>query len=84
MFLLVGLGNPGSKYSNNRHNIGYLTLDAITEYYSFSSFSKKFHGRLAEGSINGDKVLALKPETFMNESGRAVSAACNFLGSRVM
>lgn len=78
MLLLVGLGNPGSEYSNNRHNIGFLALDAIAEHFSFGSFSKKFHGRLAEGSINGEKVLALKPETFMNESGRAVYAVCNF------
>jgi PTH1 family peptidyl-tRNA hydrolase len=78
MLLLVGLGNPGSGYANNRHNIGFMAIDAIAKYYSFSTFSKKFQGRIAEGLIDGVKVLALKPETFMNESGRSVAAVCNF------
>ena len=78
MQLLVGLGNPGSNYANNRHNIGYMALDAIVEHYSFSPFSKKFHGRISEGLIDGVRVLALKPETFMNESGRSVAAVSNY------
>ena len=78
MLLLVGLGNPGSGYAHNRHNIGFMALDAIASHYSFSPFSRKFQGRIAEGFIDGVKVLALKPETFMNESGRAVAAACTF------
>lgn len=78
MLLLVGLGNPGSGYAHNRHNIGFMALNAIASHYSFSPFSRKFQGRIAEGFIDGVKVLALKPETFMNESGRAVAAACTF------
>jgi PTH1 family peptidyl-tRNA hydrolase len=78
MFLLVGLGNPGSEYANNRHNIGFLAIDAIVNLFPFSSFSKKFHGYIAEGFIDGAKVIALKPETFMNDSGRAVMAVSNF------
>ena len=78
MLLLVGLGNPGSGYVNNRHNIGFMAIDAIAGRYSFGPFRKKFHGLLAEGVLDGAKVLALKPETFMNESGRAVAAACDY------
>ncbi|NQV85242.1 MAG: aminoacyl-tRNA hydrolase [Rhodospirillales bacterium] len=78
MLLLVGLGNPGSEYAKNRHNIGFMAIDAIAERHSFAPFRKKFHGLLSEGVIDGAKVLALKPETFMNESGRAVAGACAF------
>ena len=78
MLLLVGLGNPGSEYAKNRHNIGFMAIDAIAERYSFTPFRKKFHGLLAEGVLDGAKVLALKPQTFMNESGRAVAGACAF------
>tara|TARA_B100000315_G_C14274732_1_gene450281 strand:- start:38 stop:673 length:636 start_codon:yes stop_codon:yes gene_type:complete len=78
MLLLVGLGNPGSGYANNRHNIGFMAIDAIAGRYSFGPFRKKFHGLIAEGVIDGAKVLALKPETFMNESGLAVAAASGF------
>ena len=78
MLLLVGLGNPGSEYAKNRHNIGFMAIDAIAELYSFAPFRKKFHGALSEGVIDGVKVLALKPETFMNDSGRSVAGACAF------
>lgn len=78
MLLLVGLGNPGSEYAKNRHNIGFMAIDAIAERYSFAPFRKKFQGLLAEGVLDGVKVLALKPQTFMNESGRAVAGACAF------
>jgi len=78
MLLLVGLGNPGPGYANNRHNIGFMAIDAIAGRYSFGPFRKKFRGLVAEGVIDGVKVLALKPETFMNESGQAVAQACNF------
>ncbi|MEE2699515.1 MAG: aminoacyl-tRNA hydrolase [Pseudomonadota bacterium] len=78
MLLLVGLGNPGSGYANNRHNIGFMALDAIVRHYSFSSFSKKFHGNIADGVIDGERVIALKPDTYMNDSGRSVSAVCNY------
>ena len=78
MLLLVGLGNPGSEYAKNRHNIGFMAIDVIAVRYSFTPFRKKFHGLLAEGVLDGAKVLALKPQTFMNESGRAVAGACAF------
>jgi PTH1 family peptidyl-tRNA hydrolase len=78
MLLLVGLGNPGSGYAKNRHNIGFMAIDAIAGRYSFAPFRKKFNGLLAEGVIDGAKVLACKPQTFMNESGRAVTAVCAF------
>ncbi len=78
MLLLVGLGNPGAGYAKNRHNIGFMALDSIAGRYSFGPFRKKFQGHIAEGEIGGDKVLALKPETFMNESGRSVAACAAF------
>jgi len=78
MLLLVGLGNPGQGYAKNRHNIGFMAVDAIAARRSFGPFREKFQGRAADGTIGGVKVLALKPETFMNESGRAVEAAAGF------
>jgi PTH1 family peptidyl-tRNA hydrolase len=79
MLLLVGLGNPGTKYAANRHNIGFMAADEIVRRHGFSAFrSSKFHGDVAEGTLAGEKVLVLKPTTYMNESGRAVSAAVNF------
>ncbi len=78
MLLLVGLGNPGQGYAKNRHNIGFVAIDAITEHYSFGGSREKFQGRIVDGEIGGVKVMALKPETFMNESGRAVEAASSF------
>ena len=78
MLLVVGLGNPGSDYANNRHNIGFMAVDAIHRAHDFSMFRPKFQGLLANGTVAGEKVLLLKPETFMNESGRAVQAAMSF------
>ena len=79
MLLVVGLGNPGSDYADNRHNIGFMAVDAIQRAQGFSAFRKsKFHGDMADGSVAGEKVLLLKPSTFMNESGRAVQAAMTF------
>ena len=78
MLLLVGLGNPGAKYSGNRHNIGFMAVDAIARAYGFSAWKKKFHGELAEGHIDGVRTLLLKPQTFMNESGRSVGEAAGF------
>lgn len=78
MILLVGLGNPGGKYAKNRHNIGFMALDEIVRRHSFGPWRSKFQGQMCEGTIDGVKVLALKPETFMNESGRSVSAAARF------
>ena len=78
MLLVVGLGNPGSDYADNRHNIGFMAVDAIHRAHDFSTFRPKFQGLLANGTVAGEKVLLLKPETFMNESGRAVRSALNF------
>lgn len=79
MLLLVGLGNPGSKYAANRHNIGFMAADGIVRRHGFSAFkTSKFHGSTAEGTIAGEKVVVLKPSTYMNESGRAVGAAVGF------
>lgn len=79
MKLFVGLGNPGEKYSANRHNIGFLALDRIAERHGFGPWRKKFQGLVSEGTIGTDRVLLLKPETYMNESGRSVGDAQRFL-----
>jgi PTH1 family peptidyl-tRNA hydrolase len=78
MRLLVGLGNPGPRYAGNRHNIGFMAVDAIVRRHSFSSIRERFHALTAEGTIDGEKVLAMAPQTFMNDSGRAVQAAVQF------
>ncbi len=78
MLLVAGLGNPGSGYARNRHNIGFMAIDAITQRYAFTRFRARFHGQAAEGVIAGRKVVALKPLTFMNESGRSLAAAATF------
>jgi PTH1 family peptidyl-tRNA hydrolase len=78
MRLLVGLGNPGPRYAGNRHNIGFMAVDAIVRRHSFSSIRERFHSLTAEGTIGGEKVLAMAPQTFMNDSGRAVQAAVQF------
>ena len=78
MFLVVGLGNPGSEYKNNRHNIGFMAADELFRRYNFSPWRKKFQGEIAEGEINGEKILLLKPQTYMNNSGEAVQAAMSF------
>jgi PTH1 family peptidyl-tRNA hydrolase len=76
---MVGLGNPGPKYQANRHNIGFMAVDEIVRRHGFSPWRKRFQGECAEGQIEGVKVLALKPATYMNESGRAVGEAMRFL-----
>jgi len=78
MFLFAGLGNPGSKYAGNRHNIGFMAVDAIVRRHRLSPWRRRFQGAVSEGEIGGEKVLALLPETFMNESGRAVAEAARF------
>jgi PTH1 family peptidyl-tRNA hydrolase len=78
MLLLVGLGNPGAKYAGNRHNVGFIVADAIQRKYRFSSFRAKFDGEIAEGDIGAERVLLLKPMTYMNDSGRSVAAALRF------
>ena len=76
--LLVGLGNPGLAYAGNRHNIGFMAIDTIARHYGFRPFRRKFDGDVAEGTVEGTKCLALKPHTFMNESGRSVGTAVRF------
>lgn len=79
MRLLVGLGNPGAEYARNRHNVGFMAVDGVVRRHGFSAFrGGKFHGRLAEGSLGGRRVLVLKPMTFMNGSGRSVQACAAF------
>ena len=78
MLLVVGLGNPGSGHARNRHNIGFMAIDAIARRHGFARFRARFHGQAAEGAIAGCKVIALKPLTFMNDSGRSVAAAAAF------
>ncbi len=78
MFLFAGLGNPGPKYAGNRHNIGFMAVDAIVRRHRFSPWRRRFQGAACEGEIAGEKVLALLPETFMNDSGRAVAEAQRF------
>ena len=78
MKLVVGLGNPGSKYQGTRHNIGFELIDRLAKGGSESSFSHKFDGQLAETEIEFRRVLLLKPETFMNLSGRSVGQATRF------
>lgn len=78
MQLWVGLGNPGPQYAMHRHNVGFMALDAIAEVHGFSAPKKQFQGWTQEGRIGSDKVVLLKPGTFMNESGRAVRAAMDF------
>ena len=78
MFLVVGLGNPGEEYAKTRHNIGFMAADEIFSRYDFSPFKNKFEGLLAEGEIDGEKVLLLKPQTFMNLSGNSVGKVAQF------
>lgn len=76
--LWVGLGNPGPQYAFNRHNVGFMAVDAIAEIHGFGPVQKKFQGWLQEGRIGTNKILLLKPATFMNESGRSVGEAMRF------
>lgn len=78
MFLIVGLGNPGSKYENHRHNIGFKAVDEISHRFSFSTWSEKFSGFISKGEINGHKAVLLKPQTYMNNSGESVQKALHF------
>lgn len=78
MRLFVGLGNPGGAYSGNRHNIGFMALDAIARTHAAQPWRRRFQGQGSEASIGGEKVVLLKPDTFMNDSGRAVGEALRF------
>jgi len=78
MLLLAGLGNPGPSYANNRHNIGFMAVDEIVRRHSFSPWRSRFQADCAEGFLAGEKVLVVKPQTYMNDSGRAVGEALRF------
>lgn len=78
MRLIVGLGNPGSEYAHNRHNVGFMAVDAIARRYGFGPVRKRFSGETAEGNVVVHKVLLLKPLTYMNDSGRAIAEAAHF------
>jgi PTH1 family peptidyl-tRNA hydrolase len=78
MHLLVGLGNPGKKYQAHRHNVGFMAVDAIASRHNLSPYRSKFNAEMVEGSIDGERVILLKPQTFMNDSGISVAAAAKF------
>src|SRR5258705_12488851 len=78
MRLFVGLGNPGSKYANNRHNIGFMAVDEIARRHGFGPWRRRFQGETSEGTLDGGNVVLLRQTTFMNESGGAVQEAATF------
>jgi peptidyl-tRNA hydrolase, PTH1 family len=78
MLLFIGLGNPGTKYAGNRHNVGFMALDRIALDHGFSPWRAKFQGRVCEGRLGGEKLVLLKPETMMNLSGQSAGAAMRF------
>jgi PTH1 family peptidyl-tRNA hydrolase len=78
MRLFVGLGNPGAKYAHNRHNIGFMVADEIARRHGFAPWRRRFQGETAEGTLDRERVVLLRPSTFMNDSGRAVQEAANF------
>lgn len=79
MWLFAGLGNPGRDYERNRHNVGFMVLDAVqSEFPVFGAYKSKFQGKISEGRLGNQKVLLLKPETYMNNSGQSVAKAANF------
>jgi PTH1 family peptidyl-tRNA hydrolase len=78
MRLFVGLGNPGAKYAHNRHNIGFIVVDEIARRHGFAPWRRRFQGETAEGTLDHERVILLRPMTFMNDSGRAVQEAANF------
>ncbi|PSC06840.1 aminoacyl-tRNA hydrolase [Alsobacter soli] len=78
MLLFVGLGNPGARYAGNRHNIGFMAVDAIARRHRAGPWRRRFQGEATEATIGGERVVLLKPETYMNESGRAMGEAMRF------
>jgi PTH1 family peptidyl-tRNA hydrolase len=78
MYLLVGLGNPGNQYAGNRHNIGFMAIDAIARRHNAGPWKSKHAGLISEATINGERVLLLKPQTFMNKSGDSVQQVARF------
>jgi peptidyl-tRNA hydrolase, PTH1 family len=80
MRLFVGLGNPGARYARNRHNIGFMAVDEIARRHGFAAWRRRFQGETAEGALDDERVILLRPLTFMNESGRAVKEALEYSG----
>ncbi|HEU0150767.1 MAG TPA: aminoacyl-tRNA hydrolase [Bradyrhizobium sp.] len=78
MLLFVGLGNPGAKYARNRHNIGFMAVDEIARRHGFAPWRRRFQGETSEGTLDSERVILLKPTTYMNESGRSVQEAASF------
>jgi PTH1 family peptidyl-tRNA hydrolase len=78
MRLFVGLGNPGAKYAHNRHNIGFMAVDEIARRHGFAPWRRRFQGETAEGTLDRERVILLRPLTYMNDSGRAVQEAAAF------
>ena len=78
MLLFVGLGNPGARYARNRHNIGFMAVDEIARRHGFGPWRRRFQGETSEGTLDRERVMLLKPTTYMNDSGRAVQEAANF------
>ena len=78
MRLFVGLGNPGTKYAHHRHNIGFMAVDEMARRHGFAPWRRRFQGETAEGTLDHERVILLRPLTFMNDSGRAVQEAANF------
>lgn len=78
MKLFAGLGNPGAKYAGHRHNIGFMALDRVAEDHGFGPWKSKFQGQVSEGRLGSEKIVLLKPTTFMNKSGQSVGEAMRF------
>lgn len=78
MLLIAGLGNPGPKYAQNRHNIGFMAADEIFRRHRFSNWQKKFQAEIADGTVDGEKIILIKPQTFMNLSGQSIGEAMRF------
>jgi PTH1 family peptidyl-tRNA hydrolase len=78
MRLFVGLGNPGTKYQGNRHNIGFMVVDEIARRHGFAPWRRRFQGEASEGTLDQERVILLKPTTYMNNSGNAVQDAAQF------
>jgi PTH1 family peptidyl-tRNA hydrolase len=78
MRLFVGLGNPGAKYAHNRHNIGFMAVDQIARRHGFAPWRRRFQGETAEGTLDRERVVLLRPMTFMNDSGRSVKEALQY------
>ncbi|MEO0501134.1 MAG: aminoacyl-tRNA hydrolase [Pseudomonadota bacterium] len=81
MRIFAGLGNPGAKYALHRHNVGFMAIDAIADMHGFGPWTKSFQGLVSAGRLGGEKLILLKPQTFMNESGQSIGAAMRFYKS---